>query len=67
MADLSRNGIVLAGGGALLRGLPERLRHDTGMPVVVAQDPLYAVVNGAGMCVENLDMLKQILIPESKG
>lgn len=67
VADLSRNGIVLAGGGALLRGLPERLRHDTGMPVVVAQDPLYAVVNGAGMCVENLDMLKQILIPESKG
>ena len=67
VADLSRNGIVLAGGGALLYGLPERLRHDTGMPVVISEDPLHAVVNGAGKCVENIEMLKQILIPESKG
>ena len=66
VADLSRNGIMLAGGGALLKGLPERLRAETGMPVSVAQDPLYAVVNGAGKCVENLDLLKRILIPEAK-
>ena len=66
VSDLSRNGIVLAGGGALLLGLPERLRKETGMPVIISEDPLHAVVNGAGICVENLDMLKQILIPESR-
>jgi len=66
VADLSRNGIMLAGGGALLNGLSERLRHETGMPVAVAEDPLYAVVNGAGRCVENLELLKRILVAESK-
>ena len=66
VSDLALSGIVLAGGGALLRGLPERLRHETGMPVFVAEDPLYAVVNGAGKCVENIDLLKGILAPESK-
>ena len=66
VADLSRNGIVLAGGGALLRGLPERLRKETGMPVIVAEDPLHAVVNGAGKCVENIEMLKQILVAEAR-
>jgi len=66
VSDLSRNGIVLAGGGALLLGLPERLRKETGMPVIISEDPLHAVVNGAGICVENLEMLKQILIPESR-
>ena len=50
VADLSRTGIVLAGGGALLKGLPERLIKETGMPVRVAEDPLYSVVNGAGRC-----------------
>lgn len=66
VADLSRTGIVLAGGGALLKGLPERLIKETGMPVRVADDPLYSVVNGAGRCVENIDMLQQILAPESR-
>jgi rod shape-determining protein MreB len=66
VSDLSRNGIMLAGGGALLNGLSERLRFETGMPVSIAEDPLYAVVNGAGKCVENIDMLKKILIPENK-
>ena len=67
VSDLSLSGIVLAGGGAMLRGLPERLRFETGMPVTVAENPLYAVVNGAGKCVENIDLLKGILAPESKG
>jgi rod shape-determining protein MreB len=66
VSDLSRNGIMLAGGGALLNGLSERLRFETGMPVSIAEDPLYAVVNGAGKCVEYIDMLKKILIPENK-
>jgi rod shape-determining protein MreB len=66
VADLSRNGIMLAGGGALLNGLTGRLRFETGMPVSVAEDPLYAVVNGAGKCVENIELLKKILVPENK-
>jgi rod shape-determining protein MreB len=66
VADLSRNGIMLAGGGALLNGLTDRLRFETGMPVSVAEDPLYAVVNGAGKCVENIELLKKILLPENK-
>jgi len=66
VSDLSSNGIMLAGGGALLNGLTERLRFETGMPVSIAEDPLYAVVNGAGKCVENIAMLKKILLPENK-
>ena len=66
VADLSRTGIVLAGGGALLKGLSERLTKETGMPVRVAEDPLYSVVNGAGKCVENIGMLQQILAPEKR-
>ena len=66
VADLSRTGIVLAGGGALLKGLCERLNKETGMPVRVAEDPLYSVVNGAGKCVENIGLLQQILAPEKR-
>jgi rod shape-determining protein MreB len=66
VADLSRTGIVLAGGGALLKGLSERLTKETGMPVRVADDPLYSVVTGAGKCVENIVMLQQILAPEKR-
>ena len=66
VSDLSRTGIVLAGGGALLKGLSERLIAETGMPVRVADDPLYSVVIGAGRCVENIDMLQQILAPEQR-
>ncbi|HUR49225.1 MAG TPA: rod shape-determining protein, partial [Acidimicrobiales bacterium] len=47
-ADIMEQGIVLAGGGALLRGLPERLHDETGMPIVVAPNPLYAVAIGGG-------------------
>ena len=66
VADLSRTGIVLAGCGALLKGLCERLTKETGMPVRVAEDPLYSVVNGAGKCVENIGLLQQILAPEKR-
>jgi len=66
VADLSRTGIVLAGGGALLKGFSERLMKETGMPVRVADNPLYSVVHGAGRCVENIEMLKQILVAESR-
>ena len=66
VSDLSRNGVVIAGGGSLLHGLAERMRQETGMPVIIAEDPLNAVVRGAGICAENIDLLKRILIPENK-
>ena len=55
--DIMDRGIVLTGGGALLRGLDDRLRHETGMPVHVAEDPLVSVAMGAGRCVEEFDAL----------
>jgi rod shape-determining protein MreB and related proteins len=54
--------IVLTGGGALLRGLDERIRHETGMPVHVADDPLVSVALGAGRCVEEFEALQQVLV-----
>ena len=57
---------MLTGGGALLRGLDERLRHETGMPVHVAQDPLSSVAMGSGKCIEEFEALQQVLISEPK-
>src|SRR5487761_1533271 len=64
--DVMDRGIALAGGGALLRGLDERLREETGMPVHVADNPLDSVVLGTGKCVEDFDTLRQVLVPESR-
>jgi rod shape-determining protein MreB len=64
--DVMDRGIVLTGGGALLRGLDERLRHETGMPVHVADNPLNSVAIGAGRCVEEFEALKQVLISETR-
>jgi len=64
--DLMDRGIVLTGGGALLRGLDERLRHETGMPVHVAQDPLTSVALGAGRCVEDFEALRQVLVADRR-
>ncbi|MBD35954.1 MAG: rod shape-determining protein [Actinobacteria bacterium] len=55
-ADIMERGVTLAGGGSLLIGLPERIRAETGMPVRLAPDPLLAVVLGAGMALEHLDI-----------
>ena len=65
--DIMDRGIVLTGGGALLRGLDERLRHETGMPVHVAEDPLTSVALGAGRCVEEFEALQQVLVTERRG
>ncbi len=62
--DIMDRGIVLTGGGALLRGLDERISHETGMPVHVAKDPLSAVVLGSGKCVEEFEALQQVLVAE---
>ncbi|MEX2289616.1 MAG: rod shape-determining protein [Mycobacteriales bacterium] len=64
--DVMDRGIVLTGGGALLTGLDERLRHETGMPVHVADKPLDSVAVGTGKCVEEFEALKQVLISEPR-
>ena len=55
-------GIVLTGGGALLRGLDKRLRHETGMPVRISDTPLQAVVLGSGKCLEEFEVLQRVLV-----
>ena len=64
-ADIMEQGIVLTGGGALLHGLENRLQHETGMPIVVARDPLTCVAVGAGQCLEEFEALKRVLITTS--
>src|ERR671920_265129 len=64
--DIMDRGIVLTGGGALLRGLDERLRHETGMPVHVAEDPLTSVAMGAAKCVEEFEGLQQVFVAPSR-
>jgi rod shape-determining protein MreB len=60
-ADLAERGIVLVGGGAQLAGLDLLLREETGIPAVVAEDPLLAVVNGVGMVLEDLERYRGLL------
>jgi rod shape-determining protein MreB len=59
--DIMDRGIVLTGGGALLRGLDERLRRETGMPVHIAENPLDSVALGSGQVVEDFEVLQQVL------
>ncbi len=61
-ADTVDKGIVLTGGGALLRNLDKLLREKTGLPIIVADDPLSSVVLGSGKTLDNLDVLKQIVV-----
>jgi rod shape-determining protein MreB len=61
-ADIVDKGIVLAGGGALLRNLDVLLREETGLPVVIAEDPLSCVVLGSGKVLDELDLLKRVTI-----
>jgi rod shape-determining protein MreB len=61
-ADVFDRGIVLSGGGALLQNLDERLRMETGLPVQVAEDPLSAVVLGAGKMLSDFNLLRKISI-----
>lgn len=61
-ADIVDRGIILTGGGALLRGMDRLLAEETGMPVSLTDDPLAAVVMGTGRALEELDTLKKIMI-----
>jgi len=60
--DIVERGIVLTGGGALLRNLDVLLREETGLPIKIAEDPLSTVARGAGMALEELDLLKEVTI-----
>jgi rod shape-determining protein MreB len=64
-ADIMESGIVLAGGGALLLGLPERLEAETGMPIRLAPNPLQAVAIGSGQSLEEFEALKGVLFSSS--
>ena len=61
-ADIVDRGIYLTGGGALLKGLDELLKQETGLPIKIADDPLAAVALGAGLALDNLDILKEVMV-----
>ncbi len=64
-ADIMEKGIVITGGGALLHGLDVRLEAETGMPIIVSENPLYSVAIGSGQCLEEFEALKAVLISAS--
>jgi rod shape-determining protein MreB len=61
-ADVMDRGIVMTGGGSLLRGLDILLAQETGMPVHVAEDALQCVANGTGKALDSIELLKRVLI-----
>lgn len=65
-SDLMDRGIVLTGGGAQLRNIDERLRQETNMPVNLTEDPLTCVVKGSGQALEEINVLKRVLIGSKK-
>ncbi len=60
-ADIVDRGIVLTGGGALLKNLDKRLREETGLPIIIADDPLTSVVLGSGKALENINELREVM------
>jgi rod shape-determining protein MreB len=60
-ADIMHQGITITGGGALLAGIDRRLAHETGMPINIANDPLYSVVIGSGRALEDIEMMRGLL------
>jgi rod shape-determining protein MreB and related proteins len=65
-ADIMDKGVVLTGGGALLKGLDERLKHETGMPIHIADQPLSCVAIGSGKCLEEFEVLKRVLVSSNR-
>ena len=65
-ADIMDKGIMLAGGGALLQAMPARIGHETGMPVRLAEHPLYAVAIGSGQSLEEFEALKGVLFSANR-
>jgi len=61
-ADIVDKGIILAGGGAYLKNIDLLLREETGLPVLIAEDPLSCVVLGSGAVLDQLDLLKRVSV-----
>ena len=61
-ADIVDSGIVLTGGGALLKNLDKLLREESGLPITVTEDPLSTVALGSGMALDSIEILKQVII-----
>jgi len=61
-ADIVDRGIYLTGGGALLKGLDDLLKQETGLPIKIADDPLTTVVLGSGRALDNLNILKEVMV-----
>jgi rod shape-determining protein MreB len=59
-ADLVDYGVMMAGGGSLLRGLDGLLREETGLPIIVAEDPLFSVVRGVSRLLDDMELLEKI-------
>ena len=67
LADVMSNGIYLAGGGSLLRGLDTLISRETKMPCKIIDDPLTAVVRGAGIALENIELLSEVMSKDEDG
>lgn len=65
-SDILDRGIVMTGGGALLKGLDKRIRHETNLPVIVADDPLTCVARGTGVILENMNKYSKVLMRSRK-
>ncbi|MBQ1511200.1 MAG: rod shape-determining protein, partial [Selenomonadaceae bacterium] len=65
-ADVMDHGIMMTGGGALLSNLDKLLSHETGMPVLVSEDALSCVGEGTGRSLENIELLKRVVMTSKK-
>ena len=61
-ADIVDRGIVLTGGGALLKNLDKLLREETSLPITITEDPLLTVALGSGVALDSIEILKQVVI-----
>jgi rod shape-determining protein MreB len=66
VADIHKRGVILTGGSSLLRGLDELVKKETRIPVTIIDDPLTTVVRGAGLILEDIDNLQEVLIPSAR-